>query len=83
MPPPCGCWGPIPASAQNESEVIGLSEIDFRKIGTGMKEPVTRSLQQVFQDAVHGRSAQYLGRPSLVYEDQPAFKRLDIPGLGG
>ncbi len=83
MPPPCGCWGPIPASAQNESVVIGLSEIDFHKIGTGMTGPVTRSLQQGFQDAVHGKSAQYLGWPSLVNEDQPACKRLDIPGLGG
>jgi hypothetical protein len=63
--------------------VIGLSEIDFHKIGTGMRGPVTRSLQQVFLDAVHGKSAQYRGLASLVNEDQPAFKRLDIPGLGG
>jgi len=65
------------------SEVVGLSEIDFRTIGTGMTGPVTRSLQQVFWDAVHGKSAQYGGWLSLVNEDQPAFKRLDIPALDG
>jgi hypothetical protein len=41
--------------------VIGLSEIDFHKIGTGMTGPVTRSLQQGFQDAIHGKSAAYIG----------------------
>jgi branched-chain amino acid aminotransferase len=37
------------------AEVIGLSEIDFRKIGDGKTGPVTRSIQKVFHDAIRGR----------------------------
>ena len=37
------------------SEVIGLREIDFRVIGTGKTGQVTRELQKMFSDAVHGR----------------------------
>jgi len=39
------------------AEVIGLREIDFRKIGAGSGGPVTRRLQQAFSDAVRGRHA--------------------------
>jgi branched-chain amino acid aminotransferase len=63
------------------SEVIGLSEIDFRRIGEGKTGPVTRSIQQAFQAAIHGKSAQYAGWLSPVNEDHLAFKRLDIPAL--
>jgi branched-chain amino acid aminotransferase len=45
------------------AEVIGLREIDFRKIGSGASGPVTRSLQQAFSDLVrgrHSRSQQWL-----------------------
>jgi len=45
------------------AEVIGLREIDFRKIGAGKTGPVTKSIQDVF-DAVtggrHARSAEWL-----------------------
>jgi branched-chain amino acid aminotransferase len=41
------------------AEVIGLSEIDFRKIGNGKTGPVTRSIQKVFHDAIHGRNPAY------------------------
>jgi branched-chain amino acid aminotransferase len=37
------------------AEVIGLREIDFRKIGSGTSGPVTRRLQQAFSDLVRGR----------------------------
>jgi branched-chain amino acid aminotransferase len=37
------------------AEVIGLREIDFRKIGSGVSGPVTRRLQQAFSEAVRGR----------------------------
>ena len=37
------------------AEVIGLREIDFRKIGSGASGPVTRRLQQAFSDLVRGR----------------------------
>ena len=37
------------------AEVIGLREIDFRKIGAGVSGPVTRKLQRAFSDLVRGR----------------------------
>jgi len=37
------------------AECIGLSEIDFRQIGSGKTGPVTKALQMAFGDAVHGR----------------------------
>jgi branched-chain amino acid aminotransferase len=43
------------------AEVIGLSEIDFRRIGNGMSGPVTRRLQGVYHEVIHGRDARYLG----------------------
>jgi branched-chain amino acid aminotransferase len=42
------------------AECIGLREIDFRLIGDGNTGPVTRAIQQVYQDAIHGRLPQYL-----------------------
>lgn len=65
------------------SEVIGLSEIDFRRIGDGKTGAVTRSIQEAFQAAVHGKSPRYAGWLSPVNEDHLAFKRLDIPALDG
>lgn len=41
------------------AEVIGLREIDFRKIGDGTSGPVTRSIQKVFHDAIRGRDKRY------------------------
>lgn len=41
------------------AEVIGLNEIDFRKIGNGETGPITREIQKVFQDAIHGRNMEY------------------------
>ncbi len=38
------------------AEVIGISEIDFRKIGIGMMGEITASLQQEYIKAVHGES---------------------------
>jgi branched-chain amino acid aminotransferase len=64
------------------SEVIGLSEIDFRRIGEGKTGPATRSIQEVFQAAIHGRSTRYAGWLSPVNEYNLAIKRsLDIPAL--
>ena len=45
------------------AEVIALSEIDFRTIGTGKMGPVTRQIQTAFHQAVRGehpRSAEWL-----------------------
>jgi branched-chain amino acid aminotransferase len=41
------------------AEVVGLREIDGRKIGAGRTGPVTRRLQQAFHDAVHGENLRY------------------------
>jgi branched-chain amino acid aminotransferase len=41
------------------AECIGLSEIDFRKIGDGKTGPVTRAFQNVYHDMIRGRIAKY------------------------
>jgi branched-chain amino acid aminotransferase len=41
------------------AECIGLSEIDFRKIGDGKTGPITRSIQNVYHDAIRGKVAKY------------------------
>ena len=47
------------------AEVVALSEIDFRKIGSGKTGPVARALQSAFTAVVHGKDAQY--EPWLGY----------------
>jgi branched-chain amino acid aminotransferase len=54
------------------AEVIGLSEIDFHRIGPGKSGPITRQLQKVFHDAVHGRDARYLDWLDFVRAQAPA-----------
>ncbi|MDL1912669.1 branched-chain amino acid transaminase [Chloroflexi bacterium CFX6] len=41
------------------AEVVGLREIDFRRIGNGETGPITKEIQKVFQDAIHGRAKRY------------------------
>jgi branched-chain amino acid aminotransferase len=41
------------------AECIGLSEIDFRKIGDGATGPVTRAIQNVYHDLIRGKVAKY------------------------
>jgi branched-chain amino acid aminotransferase len=41
------------------AECIGLSEIDFRKIGDGKTGPVTREIQNVYHDLIRGKIAKY------------------------
>jgi branched-chain amino acid aminotransferase len=51
------------------AEIIGLREIDFRKIGEGRSGPVTRALQQAYHAAVtggHSRSREWLDYVSPV-----------------
>jgi branched-chain amino acid aminotransferase len=43
------------------AEVIGLREIDFRKIGDGKTGPVTRALQSMYHDAIRGKLPKYEG----------------------
>jgi branched-chain amino acid aminotransferase len=41
------------------AEVIGLSEIDYRKIGDGNSGKITREIQNVYHDAIRGKVAKY------------------------
>ena len=41
------------------AECIGLSEIDFRKIGDGKTGPVTRAIQKVYHEAIRGKLEKY------------------------
>jgi branched-chain amino acid aminotransferase len=41
------------------AECIGLSEIDFRKIGEGKTGPVTRKIQDVYHEAIRGKVEKY------------------------
>ena len=41
------------------AECIGLSEIDFRKIGDGNSGRITREIQNVYHDAIRGKVEQY------------------------
>ena len=41
------------------AEVIGLCEIDFRKIGDGKSGEVTRKIQNVYHDAIRGKLKKY------------------------
>lgn len=41
------------------ADVIGLSEIDFRKIGDGKSGKITREIQNVYHDAIRGKMEKY------------------------
>ncbi len=41
------------------AEVIGLSEIDFRRIGEGKMGRITREIQNAYHDAVRGKIAKF------------------------
>ena len=41
------------------AECIGLSEIDFRRIGDGRSGKVTREIQNVYHEAIRGKVAKY------------------------
>jgi len=41
------------------AEVIGLCEIDFRKIGDGKSGRITREIQNVYHDAIRGKLVKY------------------------
>jgi branched-chain amino acid aminotransferase len=41
------------------AEVIGLSEIDFRKINDGKTGPVTRAVQKIYHDGIRGKLERY------------------------
>ena len=42
------------------AELVPVTEIDDHRIGEGVSGPVTRAVQSVYVDALHGRDARYL-----------------------
>lgn len=48
------------------AEVIGLNEIDFRRIGDGRMGPVTRAIQHVYHDAIRRKLPKYEDWCTLV-----------------
>jgi branched-chain amino acid aminotransferase len=59
------------------AEVIGLNEIDFRKIGDGKTGPVTRSLQKVFHNVIRGNDPVYEGWLDYVELSLPVKLAVD------
>ncbi len=53
------------------AELVPVREIDDHMIGTGEPGPVTRELQRVFDDALHGRDARYLDWLDAVAVPEP------------
>ena len=56
------------------AEVVALSEIDFRVIGSGKTGPVARALQKAFTAVVHGKDPQYESWLSYVAD-------VEVPAL--
>jgi branched-chain amino acid aminotransferase len=56
------------------AECIGLSEIDFRKIGDGKTGPITRSIQKIFHDAIRGKNPKYADWVEYVNGEQVPVK---------
>ncbi len=54
------------------AECIGLSEIDFRKVGDGRTGPVTRAIQHVYHDAIRGKLEKYDAWCDYVEEQEKA-----------
>jgi branched-chain amino acid aminotransferase len=54
------------------AECIGLSEIDFRKVGDGRTGPVTRAIQNVYHDAIRGKIEKYEAWCDYVVEEEKA-----------
>jgi branched-chain amino acid aminotransferase len=41
------------------AEVVPVREVDDHKIGTGEPGPITRQMQRIYDDAIHGRDPRY------------------------
>jgi branched-chain amino acid aminotransferase len=59
------------------AEVIGLREIDFRKIGSDVSGPITCRIQQAFSDSVRGRHR--LSKEWLTYVPPVETKTQVLP----
>jgi branched-chain amino acid aminotransferase len=54
------------------AELTPLREIDDHPVGAGEPGPITREVQRVFEDALHGRDERYAGWLDVVPEPAPA-----------
>jgi branched-chain amino acid aminotransferase len=54
------------------AELTPLREIDDHPVGSGEPGPVTRAVQAVFEDALHGRAERYADWLDLVPQPAPA-----------
>jgi branched-chain amino acid aminotransferase len=54
------------------AELTPIREIDNQPVGTGDPGPVTRAVQEVFEDALHGRSDRYADWLDVVPQPAPA-----------
>ena len=54
------------------AELTPIREIDDQPVGTGEPGPITREVQSVFEDALHGRSDRYAGWLDVVPQAAPA-----------
>jgi branched-chain amino acid aminotransferase len=48
------------------AELVPVREIDDHRIGSGEPGPITREVQRVFDDALHGRDERYLEWVDIV-----------------
>jgi len=60
------------------AECIGLSEIDFRKVGDGKTGPVTRSIQKVYHEAIRGKLPKYEAWCDYVEENSTISLPIDV-----
>lgn len=58
------------------AEIIALSEIDFRKIGSGKTGPISLGLQEAFDEVVHGKNSAYESWLDYVHLSQMS---VDLP----
>jgi branched-chain amino acid aminotransferase len=52
------------------AEVVALNEIDFRKINKGKIGQITRELQKVYSEVVHGEYSQYGSWLSYIVDSE-------------
>jgi branched-chain amino acid aminotransferase len=54
------------------AELTPLREVDDHPVGTGEPGPITKEVQAIFEDALHGRSERYAEWNDLVEAPAPA-----------
>jgi branched-chain amino acid aminotransferase len=57
------------------AEITPIREVDNRSIGEGKPGPVTKALQSVFFDVVHGRDSRHADWLTTITAKQPAMKK--------